>query len=410
MKIKMTETAINRVRREAAETGRRIDASDADHPRLCLRCSPKGAAVWVLACRDRAGVWRRHPLGAAWPAVGVADARKQADVLYGRIVGEEAADPIGMRREARAKAADAAAGINTLAALLDLYERQKGGKLRSWPEYRRSIARVFGDFLACPLGDLKLSKLQMTADAYGAMAQASLAVRCLRPVLKWAGSAGRGYVAADLAGISPPATVQRRARVLDRDELARLLPVLRGDTGPYAGAMNLMLLTLLRRSEADGARWRDVDWEARTLTIEAARSKNAQKHVVSLPWQAVDLLQARLPENADPAALIFGTRGGNPLPNWDRATKAVHAASGTSAWHRHDLRRTGATMLGEMGELPDIIEATLNHTSIRSALAATYNRSRYRPQVAAALQRLADALDGIAAGAGAVVPLHRSAG
>ncbi len=63
-------------------------------------------------------------------------------------------------------------------------------------------------------------------------------------------------------------------------------------------------------------------------------------------------------------------------------------------------------MLGEMGELPDIIEAALNHVSIHSPLAATYNRARYRPQVAAALQRLADALDGIEAGAALVVPLR----
>jgi hypothetical protein len=59
-----------------------------------------------------------------------------------------------------------------------------------------------------------------------------------------------------------------------------------------------------------------------------------------------------------------------------------------------------------MGELPDIIEAALNHVTIHSPLAATYNRSRYRPQVAMALQRLADALDGIEAGAAKVVPLH----
>jgi hypothetical protein len=52
-------------------------------------------------------------------------------------------------------------------------------------------------------------------------------------------------------------------------------------------------------------------------------------------------------------------------------------------------------MLGEMGELPDIVEAALNHVSIRSPLAATYNRARYWPQVAAALQRLADTLDDI---------------
>jgi hypothetical protein len=59
--------------------------------------------------------------------------------------------------------------------------------------------------------------------------------------------------------------------------------------------------------------------------------------------------------------------------------------------------------------LPDIIEAALNHVAIRSQLAATYNRSRYRPQVAAALQRLADALDGIEAGAGKVVQMRAGA-
>jgi hypothetical protein len=62
-----------------------------------------------------------------------------------------------------------------------------------------------------------------------------------------------------------------------------------------------------------------------------------------------------------------------------------------------------------MGEFPNIIEAVLNHTSIGGQLAAIYNRSRYRPQVATALQRLADALDGIEEGAGEVVPLRPKA-
>lgn len=53
-------------------------------------------------------------------------------------------------------------------------------------------------------------------------------------------------------------------------------------------------------------------------------------------------------------------------------------------------------MLGDLGELPDIIEAALNHVSIRSTLAATCNRSRYRPQVAVALQQLADELEDMA--------------
>jgi len=40
-------------------------------------------------------------------------------------------------------------------------------------------------------------------------------------------------------------------------------------------------------------------------------------------------------------------------------------------------------------------EEALGHTAIHSPLAATYNQSRYQPEVAKALQMLADALDRI---------------
>jgi hypothetical protein len=59
-------------------------------------------------------------------------------------------------------------------------------------------------------------------------------------------------------------------------------------------------------------------------------------------------------------------------------------------------------MLGEKGVAPHIIEAALNHVSVHSPLAATYNRSRYRPEVKIALQELADELDRIASSAAPV--------
>ncbi len=234
-------------------------------------------------------------------------------------------------------------------------------------------------------------------------------MRYVRPILKW--GATRGYLAPEVATIHLPAPVKRRKRILTRDELAALLPVLRASSRPCAAALRFMLLTLTRRQETAMARWRDVNMEARTWAI--VETKNGEPHVVPLSGQAMDLLRSRVPagnagnpKNSDPSALIFGTATGAPLGNWDRETKILQEVSETKGWTRHDLRRTGATMLGEMGELPDIIEAALNHVSIHSPLAATYNRSRYRPQVAAALQRLADALDGIEAGAAPVVPLY----
>jgi integrase len=422
MPIRLTESAINKAIREVSE-GTRRDLADAGCPGLRLRLTPAGAATWVLACRDRQGRMRRFPFG-RYPDKGISDARSEARALHTR-VKQDGADPVAERRRDRAMGAAARAGIGTFGAVLDLYGEKRGNAQKAWGEARKRIGLIFKPLIADPAETLKGRDLQLLADGYTSQSSAAYAVRSLRPALKWA--AQRGYVPEDAVRIHPPAPVQRRKRTLARDELAALLPVLRVSSRPYAPALLFMLLTLTRRQETALARWRDVDMGARTWTIP--ETKNGEPHTVPLCQQAMDLLRSRLPtddagnhKRPDPSALIFATSTGAPLGNWDRETKRIIVAcglgkedaksgvvsmkDGSALWTRHDLRRTGATMLGEMGELPDIIEAALNHVSIRSPLAATYNRSRYRPQVAAALQRLADALDGIEEGAATVVALR----
>lgn len=404
MAVHLTETAITKATREAATSGKRADLADAGLPGLRLRVTPSGGRSWVLACRDQLGRMRRFPLG-DHPTMGVADAREAARTLRAEV--RKGADPVAEARRKRIIGKDAREGVGTLTAILDLYAKHKGSKLKSWAECRRRIDHVFARHLARPVAMLKVADLQMTADAHAAQQSAAAAVRYLRPVLKWA--AQRRYVTADAAALHPPATVQRRDRVLSRAELAAVLPALRNSPRSYAAALRFMLLTLTRREETSGACWGDVDMTARTWTLRA--TKNKQPHIVPLSSQAMDLLTARRPEKPAADALVFATQSGAALGNWDRETKQIMLASETAGWTRHDLRRTGATMLGDMGELPDIIEAALNHVAIRSPIAALYNRSRYRPQVAAALQRLGDALDGIEQGAGEVVPLRpRDAG
>jgi integrase len=410
MAVKLTESAIGKAIKDVAATEQRRDLVDAGCAGLRLRLTPAGSKSWVLGCRDREGRMRRYPLG-AFPAMGISEARDAARALHVK-VKQDGADPVAERRRERAIARDAKAGINTLASLLTLYESNRGEKLKSWAECRRRIESVFGKQLDHALATLKLADLQLATDTWPSKQSAAAAVRYLRPILKWA--AHRRYVPADLATIAPPATVGRRDRVLSRDELAAVLPELKASGRPYAAALRFLLLTLARREELAAAQWQDVNLEAATWTIP--KTKNGQPHIVPLSKQAIELLRDRLPRDknekptkAAPESLLFATATGGPLGNWDRETKAIMEDSGTEGWTRHDLRRTGATMLGEMGELPDIIEAALNHVAIRSQLAATYNRSRYRPQVAAALQRLADALDGIEAGAGKVVQMRAGA-
>jgi integrase len=420
MRVRLTETAITAAAKRVAAAGVREELSDDGMRGLRMRLTPAGARTWIWGGRDQDGKPRRIVVG-HHPAMGISEAREAAGAMRGK-VQQAGADPIAEARKRRKAARDAAEGVGTLAALLDLYGGPKpvkqatesakaerriigpGGNLKSWPECRRRIEHVFAEFLDRPLVKLKAEELQLAADAHASPQSAAAAVRYLRPLLKWA--AQRRYLAADVSVLHPPATVGRRDRVLSRDELAALLPELTKSASPYARALRFMLWTLARREEVGGARWRDVNIDAATWTIAA--TKNGQPHVVPLPRQAVAFLTEIKPDKADPTALVFGNGVGKALGNWDREAKAIMKDSGTKGWTRHDLRRTGATMLGDMGELPDIIEAALNHVAIRSPLAATYNRSRYRPQVAAALQRLADALDGIEAGAGLVVPLRKA--
>lgn len=403
MRVRLTETAITAATKRAATSGVREELADDGLRGLRLRVTPAGGRTWVWGGRDQDGRPRRFLLG-RHPEMSISEAREAAGAMRAK-VQREGADPVAETRRKRAEARDAAAGIGTLAALLDLYGAKAGAGLKSWPDCRRRIGHVYAAFLARPLATLKAEELQLAADAHPSPQSAAAAVRYIRPVLKWATQ--RRYVAADVAVLHPPAAVGRRDRVLSRDELEALLPVLAQSPSPYARAIRFMLWTLARREEAGRARWRDVSLDAATWTILA--TKNGQPHVVPLPRQAVAFLATIKPRGMDydPDGLVFANSAGGLLGNWDREAKAIMEASGTEGWTRHDLRRTGATMLGDMGELPDIIEAALNHVSIRSPLAATYNRSRYRPQVAAALQWLADALDGIAAGGAAVVPMRR---
>lgn len=407
MAVNLTETAISAAEARAKSTKKRVELVDKGHAGLRLRVTPSGGKSWVLACRDPHGRMRRFPLG-NHPKMGVADARNTARTTWAEV--RKGSDPVAEARHKRAMAKAAKEGIGTLEALLNLYGKKDGAALKSWPESRRRIDSVFKPFLKPPLGTLKARDFQLQADTWPSAQSAAAAVRYIRPVLKWAATSARRYVPVELADLSPPAAPGRRERILSRDELESLLPVLKASNRPYAGCMLLMLYTLVRREEAAGAYWRDVDLKTGIWTI--AETKNGQPHVVPLPKQAVALLSSLQPKNAKgesaakPGDLVFATSTGNPLGNWDRETKALQLTSKTAGWQRHDLRRTGATMLGEMGELPDIIEAALNHVSIHSQLAATYNRSRYRPQVASALQRLADALDGIEAGAATILQLH----
>ena len=406
MPAKLTDTAIAAAMKQAVREGVRKEIADPALPGLRLRITPAGTRTWVLGGRDADGRARRFQIG-RYPEVGIADAREAARSLRQR-VRHEGADPVHEARQRRKVAQDAASGVGTLGALVSSYEKQHGARLKRWAECDRRIRSVFGSLMDRPLVALRRGELQIAADEWPAAGSASAAVRYLKPILKWA--VDRELCGPEIAMLRQPQPVKRRERVLSRDELAALLPKLAASASPYAAAMRLILLTACRREEVSSATWADVDLASATWRIP--ETKNGRPHTVPMSDQAAAVIRAQRPKDGSdpvPFAPVFRAKGGGTLDSWQKATKVLQDASGVVGWHRHDLRRTAATMMGEMGEPPHIIEAALNHAAIHSQLAATYNRSRYQPEVRAALQRLADVLDGIEAGAAKVVPLRRPA-
>ena len=69
--------------------------------------------------------------------------------------------------------------------------------------------------------------------------------------------------------------------------------------------------------------------------------------------------------------------------------------TGVSDWSAHALRRTSATLAGDLGAPPHVISVLLGHSNVGGQLVAGYNHSIYSSEHTDILQRLADNLEEI---------------
>ncbi|HDX8383878.1 TPA: tyrosine-type recombinase/integrase [Aeromonas hydrophila] len=146
--------------------------------------------------------------------------------------------------------------------------------------------------------------------------------------------------------------------------------------------IEFQLLTLARPSEAAGARWAEIDMEARTWTIPASRMKKDITHVVHLSAQALAILSACLPTSNQTREFVF--------PGLANHDAHIHPTTANIALKRlgfqdrqtaHGLRALGSTTLNEAGFRAVWVERALAHSlSSQDGVAAAYNKANYLPQ------------------------------
>ena len=80
---------------------------------------------------------------------------------------------------------------------------------------------------------------------------------------------------------------------------------------------------------------------------------------------------------------LFGQRA-NGFTGWSRGKAVLDARSRVKNWTTHDIRRSVATRMADLGILPHMIEQILNHQSgHKRGPAGIYNRCSYEREVRA---------------------------
>jgi integrase len=283
----------------------------------------------------------------------------------------------------------------TLGTLFDRYLERKRASLkpRSFSEVQRYLKGK-----GAPLTKLELDQMnrRVIAELLGSVQSANGPVArnrfrsSLSGFFAWCVTEGllennpvQGTATADEGG--------SRERVLAKDELLKLLPML---TGEFGDVVRLLLLTGQRRNEIGKLKWSETDAKRGMIVLAPARTKNKRRHELPLSTQALAILARRPRRNS--SAFVFGSTQSQGWSNWSRAKADLDQRARIADWTLHDLRRTCATGMAELGVQPHIIEAVLNHVSGHKAgVAGIYNRAKYEGEMRSALQRWADHVDEI---------------
>jgi integrase len=163
--------------------------------------------------------------------------------------------------------------------------------------------------------------------------------------------------------------------------------------GNARGAIvRLVILTGQRREEIGGLRWSEIDVSKGLIALPGERTKNHRPQDVPLTDTAAAVIAGcRRRQDRD---LIFG-EGIGAYQGWSKSKAALDKSIAKKAgengrvgpWRLHDIRRTVSMRMSDLGVLPHVVEAVLNHVSGHKAgVAGTYNRSVYGPEKRAALE------------------------
>jgi integrase len=389
-------------------TARMVETAKAgkygDGDGLQLAVSPSGAKKWVLRF-----LWQGRPremgLG-SYPVVGLAEARDKA--LAGRKLARSGADPIAARK---------GKGVPTFGELADQVARDLADGFRNdkhkaqWamtlkvyaaPLREKPVDSITTEDVLAVLRPVWLEKPETASRLRGRVERVLNAAKAKGYRIGENPAAWRGHL--DNLLPKPSRLSRGHHAAMDYRDIFAFIAKLREREAVAALALEFTILTATRSGEILGARWSEIDLDAKVWTIPAQRMKAAREHRVPLSEPALAIL-AKVNEAKVSDYVFPGQRPGKPLSVM--ALEIVLRRMGIEDATTHGFRSAFRDWAGNETHFPrELAEHALAHV-IGDRAEQAYRRSD-------ALARRREVMDAWAnycqrGASGNVVPFRRPA-
>lgn len=330
--------------------------------------NPKGVKSFQVYQWSKAkGRPMRVTLG-TFPAMKLADARRQAKVIVSDIANDK--DPNQVKKARRGKKV-------TLSQCFDDYMAARGRDLakNTKDQYRRVVEKKLADWQGKPLSSItrdmvKARHTQLTKESPTA---ANSAMRVLRLLFNFAAGEYENESGKSMFPDNPVSKIShtrswnketRRTGMIKVHELeAWFEAVLALDDGgdKFAGVVSayyrFLLLNGLRRREAANLKIEDVDFQAKTFTVTETKNKKP----LSLPLTDYCLELLTSLKGRRSGGYLFRGKDNRPINDARAKLDQVRNVAGLSFTH-HDLRRTFITFAERLDISAYSLKALVNHS------------------------------------------------
>jgi integrase len=351
---------------------------------LYLQVTESGARTWIYRFKAPSGRTREMGLGSL-NTISLAEAREAARDC--RKLCRDGTDPIEQRREKLAATRIESAKIMTFDACAEHYiAAHRAGwrnpkRASQWPNTLATyVSPVFG---SVPVQAVDVGLVMKALEPiWREKPETASRVRGrIESVLDWA--TARGYRQGDnparwrghLENLLPArAKVQRveHHAALPYPEIGEFIEELRCQEGIAARALETAILTATRTGELIGARWSEIDLDAKLWTIPAERMKAGKEHRVPLSDTVVAILEKMQKVRLADDFVFPGGKAGKPLSNMAMAMLLRRLGRGDLTVH--GFRSTFRDWAAECTNFPrEVAEMALAH-ALSDKVEAAYRR------------------------------------